>query len=51
VWILLINDVFEDSKEGGLRAEDLDPIFDEFTLIAECFDRFSDWTIGRRLGL
>jgi hypothetical protein len=31
---LFINDVLEDSKEGGLRAEELDPLFHEFTLIA-----------------
>jgi hypothetical protein len=39
---LFINDVLEDPKEGGLRAEELDPLFDEFTLIAE-LRRGADW--------
>jgi hypothetical protein len=62
VWILFINDVLEDSKERRLSAEDLDPLFDEFTLIAELrrgcrlgliaefVGRFSDWTIGETIG-
>jgi hypothetical protein len=33
----------------GLRGEELDAIFDEFTLIAECVDRFSDWTIEEKI--
>jgi hypothetical protein len=62
VWILFINDVLEDPKEGGLRAEELDPLFVEFALIAELrrecglgliaesVDRFSDWIIGEKIG-
>jgi hypothetical protein len=33
--LLFVNSVLEDPKEGGLTAEGLDPLFDEFTLIAE----------------
>jgi hypothetical protein len=59
---LFIHDVLEDPKEGGLRAEELNPFFDEFTLIAELraecrlgliaeiVDPFSDWTIGEKIG-
>jgi hypothetical protein len=62
VWILFIADVLEDLTEGGLRAEELGPLFDEFTLIAEVgsecrlglipefVDRFTDWTIGEKIG-
>jgi hypothetical protein len=62
VWILIINDVIEDLKEGGVRAEELDTLFEEFALIAELrrecrlgliaefVDRFGDWTVGEKIG-
>jgi hypothetical protein len=35
-----INDVLEDPKEGGLKMEELDPLFDDFELISELQPEF-----------
>jgi hypothetical protein len=60
--LMFVNAVLEDPKDGGLRPDELDPLFDEFMLIEEVrpncrlelikefVERFSDDDIGGRIG-